>query len=69
MPPVPTPVYSVTRMRRLALPLLAAALVFFVPAIAGADDGTISSYEQRGYFWKFLAAYGFGFLTSLTQSD
>src|ERR1041385_3705189 len=48
------------------LPWLAAALVLFVPAIAGADDGTFQSYEQRGYIWMYLAAFGFGFLTSLT---
>jgi thiol:disulfide interchange protein DsbD len=53
-------------MRRTALPWLAAALVLLVPAVAGADDGTFSSYEQRGYVWMFLAAFGFGFLTSLT---
>jgi thioredoxin:protein disulfide reductase len=66
MPPEATPVYSATRMRRTALPWLAAALVLLVPAVAGADDGTFSSYEQRGYVWMFLAAFGFGFLTSLT---
>ncbi|HTL32104.1 MAG TPA: cytochrome c biogenesis protein CcdA [Kofleriaceae bacterium] len=53
-------------MRRISLPLLAAAIVLLAPAIAGADDGTFSSYEQRGYFWLYLAAFGFGFLTSLT---
>lgn len=52
-------------MRR-SLIWLAAALVVLLPAIAGADDGTFSSYEQRGWGWMFLASFGFGFLTSLT---
>lgn len=60
-----TPVYSVPRMRR-SLIWLAVALVLFVPAIAGADDGTFASYQGRGWGWMFLAAFGFGFLTSLT---
>lgn len=65
MPCVATPVYSVPRMRR-SLIWLAVALVLFVPAIAGADDGTFASYQGRGWGWMFLAAFGFGFLTSLT---
>jgi thiol:disulfide interchange protein DsbD len=52
-------------MRR-SLPSLAIALVLLVPAIAGADDGTFASYQDRGWGWMFLAAFGFGFLTSLT---
>src|SRR5262245_43006328 len=52
-------------MRR-ALPWLVAAVVLLAPSLAGADDGTFSSYEQRGWLWMFLAAFGFGFLTSLT---
>jgi thiol:disulfide interchange protein DsbD len=52
-------------MRR-TLPWLAVALVLLVPAIAGADDGTFSDYQDRGWGWMFLAAFGFGFLTSLT---
>jgi thiol:disulfide interchange protein DsbD len=52
-------------MRR-ALPWLAVALVLLVPAIAAADDGTFASYQDRGWGWMFLAAFGFGFLTSLT---
>ena len=58
-------VYSVHRMRR-TLPWLAVAIVLLVPAIAGADDGTFADYEERGWGWMFLAAFGFGFLTSLT---
>jgi thiol:disulfide interchange protein DsbD len=52
-------------MRR-SLPWLAAALVLLVPAIAGADDGGFSSYQERGWAWMFLGAFGVGFLTSLT---
>jgi thiol:disulfide interchange protein DsbD len=52
-------------MRR-SLPWLAVAIVLLAPAIAGAEDGTFASYEQRGWGWMFLAAFGFGFLTSLT---
>ena len=61
-----TPVYSVTCMRR-NLAWLVCALVVLAPAIAGADDGgTFAEYEQRGWAWMFLAAFGFGFITSLT---
>jgi thiol:disulfide interchange protein DsbD len=52
-------------MRRW-LPLFAAAFVLLAPAIAGADDGTFASYQERGWFWMFLGAFGVGFLTSLT---
>ncbi len=44
----------------------ALALIVLFPAIAGADDGTFASYEERGWGWMFLASFGFGFLTSLT---
>src|SRR4051812_49248682 len=68
MPRSATPVYSVTRMRRRSsvLPWLAVAVVLLVPAIASADDGTFQSYQARGWGWLFLAAFGFGFFTSLT---
>jgi thiol:disulfide interchange protein DsbD len=52
-------------MRRW-LPWLAAAFVVFAPAIAGADDGSFSTYQERGWAWMFLGAFGVGFLTSLT---
>jgi thiol:disulfide interchange protein DsbD len=52
-------------MRR-SLSWLAIALVLLLPAMAFADDGTFSNYEQRGWGWMFLASFGFGFLTSLT---
>jgi thiol:disulfide interchange protein DsbD len=52
-------------MRR-SLPWLVAAVVLLVPAIAGADDGTFATYQERGWVWMFLGAFGMGFVTSLT---
>ena len=54
------------RPRRSWLPLAIALVVFLVPAIAGADNGSFASYQARGWGWMFLASFGFGFLTSLT---
>jgi thiol:disulfide interchange protein DsbD len=48
------------------MPWLAAAVVVLVPAVAGADDGSFASYQERGWAWMFLASFGFGFMTSLT---
>lgn len=47
---------------------LVAVLVVLTPsvALAQAGDGTFASYADRGTVWLFLAAFGFGFLTSLT---
>ncbi|MGE5185270.1 MAG: protein-disulfide reductase DsbD family protein [Acidobacteriota bacterium] len=45
---------------------LAAAVILLAPAIAGADDGSFASYQERGWGWMFLGAFGVGFLTSLT---
>lgn len=47
---------------------LVAVLVLLTPslALAQAGDGTFASYADRGTVWLFLAAFGFGFLTSLT---
>ena len=45
---------------------LAVAFIMFAPAIAGADDGTFAAYQERGWGWMFLGAFGVGFLTSLT---
>jgi thiol:disulfide interchange protein DsbD len=50
-------------MRRL-VPWLAFVIIVLAPGLAAADD--FSSYEERGWLWMFLAAFGFGFLTSLT---
>ncbi|HEY1555970.1 MAG TPA: cytochrome c biogenesis protein CcdA [Kofleriaceae bacterium] len=52
-------------MRR-TLPWLIALCIVLVPSIAGADDGSFASYQERGWAWMFLASFGFGFLTSLT---
>jgi len=52
-------------MRRY-LPWLVMAAILLLAGLALADDGTFSSYEQRGWIWMFLAAFGFGLLTSLT---
>ena len=52
-------------MRR-TLTLTVLALVLLLPAVAGADDGTFASYQDRGWGWMFMASFGFGFLTSLT---
>lgn len=52
---------------RLALALLPSLLILLVPAIAfGAGDGGFAEYESKGWGWMHLAAFGFGFLTSLT---
>jgi thiol:disulfide interchange protein DsbD len=52
-------------MRR-TLPWLAAALVLLVPTLAGADDGTLARYQERGWLWMFLGSFAAGFGTSLT---
>ena len=52
--------------RHPTISFLVIALVVFAPAIAGADDGSFSSYQERGWLWMFLGAFGVGFLTSLT---
>jgi thiol:disulfide interchange protein DsbD len=52
-------------MRR-TLPWLAVALILLLPGVAGADDGSFASYQDKGWGWMFLASFGFGFLTSLT---
>ncbi|MCX5743720.1 MAG: hypothetical protein NT062_14605 [Proteobacteria bacterium] len=35
-------------------------------ASAAACETTFSEYQQRGWLWMYLAAFGFGFQTSLT---
>lgn len=52
-------------MRR-SLSWVAVALVILLPAVAAAEDGTFAAYQERGWGPMFLAAFGFGFLTSLT---
>jgi thioredoxin:protein disulfide reductase len=36
------------------------------PQLAFAADAPFDEYQQRGWFWMFVGAFGFGFLTSLT---
>jgi thiol:disulfide interchange protein DsbD len=53
-------------MRR-TVPLLVAAEVLFVPALAFAGaDGNFEDYQSRGWLWMYLGSFGAGFLTSLT---
>ena len=55
-------------MRRLVVwPAVAIALaVLFVPGVALAACDPFNEYQQRGWAWMYLAAFGFGFQTSLT---
>jgi thiol:disulfide interchange protein DsbD len=65
-------------LRRLTLALAAVAVIAILPELAHAADpapppdcgdagaSAFDSYRQRGWIWAFLAAFGFGFLTSLT---
>lgn len=41
-------------------------LLVLAPALAHAADTPFDEYRQRGSAWMVLAAFGFGFLTSLT---
>lgn len=53
-------------MRR-TLPLVIAAAVLLVPALAFAGaDGNFEEYQARGWVWMYLGSFGAGFLTSLT---
>jgi thiol:disulfide interchange protein DsbD len=56
---------------RRAVPLLAAALVLLLPAIASAatgcgPDDTFAAAQERGWIWVALGAFSAGFATSLT---
>src|SRR5436309_2603236 len=55
-------------MRRSAVwPAVATALVILlVPAVASAACDPFNQYQQKGWVWMYLAAFGFGFQTSLT---
>jgi thiol:disulfide interchange protein DsbD len=55
-------------MRRSVLwPAVAVALaVLIIPGVASAACDPFSEYQQRGWAWMYLAAFGFGFQTSLT---
>jgi thiol:disulfide interchange protein DsbD len=49
----------------LAAALAAALLVLLSPTLAHAAE-PFQEYQERGWFWMILGAFGFGFLTSLT---
>src|SRR4051812_32620267 len=58
-------------MRRLVVrPVVLALAVFvvvsLVPDVALAACDPFNEYQQRGWAWMYLAAFGFGFQTSLT---
>ena len=59
-------------MYRLLLALALVALASAVPEVAHAappecaEPSSFEAYRQQGWHWAFLAAFGFGFLTSLT---
>ena len=54
-------------MRRIAWPAVAVALAILVlPGVAAAACDPFNEYQQRGWAWMYLAAFGFGFQTSLT---
>jgi thioredoxin:protein disulfide reductase len=66
----------VTR-RTLTILLIVLAAIALAPALAAAADGggvapgceeasAFDAYRERGWTWVYLAAFGFGFLTSLT---
>ncbi len=47
--------------------LLVALAVLLLPAVASASGGgDFAAAQQEGWFWMYLAAFGAGFLTSLT---
>jgi thiol:disulfide interchange protein DsbD len=55
-------------MRRLVIwPLVAVTLaVLLVPGVAHAACDPFNEYQQKGWAWMYLAAFAFGFQTSLT---
>src|SRR4051812_14292604 len=58
-------------MRRIAWSAVAVALTTIVlfgisPGVALAACDPFNEYQQRGWVWMYLAAFGFGFQTSLT---
>src|ERR1044071_9307606 len=53
--------------RSVVWPAVALALaVLFIPGVAAAACDPFNVYQQRGWGWMYLAAFGFGFQTSLT---
>src|ERR1700712_2641469 len=58
-------------MRRAFRPAILLAIAVFVvfaamPDVAYAACDPFNEYQQRGWAWMYLAAFGFGFQTSLT---
>jgi thiol:disulfide interchange protein DsbD len=54
-------------MRRSVVWSMAIALaIVAVPSVAFAECDPFHAYQQRGWLWMYLAAFGFGFQTSLT---
>jgi thioredoxin:protein disulfide reductase len=55
-------------MRRLVVwpAAIIAVLILFVPGVASAACDPFDEYQQKGWAWMYLAAFGFGFQTSLT---
>jgi thioredoxin:protein disulfide reductase len=53
--------------RSVVWPAVAAAIaVLILPSVASAACDPFNEYQQRGWGWMYLAAFGFGFQTSLT---
>lgn len=50
----------------LAWAVVAASLLWAPDLAMAASDTPFQEYQQRGWFWMVLGAFGFGFLTSLT---
>ncbi|MEZ4359729.1 MAG: cytochrome c biogenesis protein CcdA [Kofleriaceae bacterium] len=64
--PLPSRVAQALGTRGLLTALAVVAVVLLWPQVAHAADAPFQEYEQRGWFWMFVGAFGFGFLTSLT---
>jgi len=53
--------------RSVVWPAVALAFaILLVPGVASAACDPFNEYQQRGWAWMYLAAFGFGFQTSLT---
>ncbi len=55
-----------TVMRRAVIAVGIALAIFLIPEVASAACDPFNTYQQRGWLWMYLAAFGFGFQTSLT---
>jgi len=53
--------------RSVVWPAVALAFaILLIPGVASAACDPFNEYQQRGWAWMYLAAFGFGFQTSLT---